>query len=63
MATTKFEQDHDVKHFWIFPYRWNLRLIFKNLWNPDDPRILPPKQFGVGWNVNFHALLTKIRRR
>ncbi len=31
------------------------------LWNPDDPRILTEHVFGVGWAVNFHALLRKLR--
>jgi hypothetical protein len=25
-------------------------------WNPESPRILQPKAFGVGWDVNFAAL-------
>jgi uncharacterized membrane protein len=27
-------------------------------WNPDDPRLLTPRAFGVGWAVN----LARIRR-
>ena len=23
-------------------------------WNPDDPRLLTPRDFGVGWAVNLH---------
>jgi hypothetical protein len=26
------------------------------LWNPDDPAVLVPHAFGVGWTVNFAAL-------
>ncbi len=26
------------------------------LWNPEDPRLLVPTAFGVGWSVNFAAL-------
>lgn len=25
-------------------------------WNPDDPRLLTPKVFGVGWTVNLYWL-------
>jgi hypothetical protein len=32
------------------------------LWNPDDHRILTESVFGVGWTVNFHALLQSARR-
>lgn len=63
MAKKKFEQDHDVKRWWIFPYRWNLRSIFKDVWNPNEPRILPPKQFGVGWGINFCAIMKKLKSK
>lgn len=23
------------------------------LWNPDDPRVLTPQAFGVGWSLNM----------
>jgi hypothetical protein len=26
-------------------------------WNPDDPRILTPRAFGVGWDINVGRLL------
>lgn len=61
MTDKKFEQDHDVKHLWIFPYRWNPQAIFKDVWNPCEPRILPPKQFGVGWGINLYAVLKKLK--
>ncbi|HUX05571.1 MAG TPA: DUF5808 domain-containing protein [Acidimicrobiales bacterium] len=25
-------------------------------WNPDDPRLLTPKVFGVGWTINLYWL-------
>ncbi|MFH1486530.1 MAG: DUF5808 domain-containing protein [Chloroflexota bacterium] len=28
-------------------------------WNPDDDRIFTDRVFGVGWAINFHALLRK----
>ena len=27
------------------------------LWNPNEPRLLVPKVFGWGWDVNFARLL------
>jgi len=51
------EKDRDVKKFLGMPMRWNQDKIFKDVWNPEEDRILPPKQFGVGWGLNVHALL------
>jgi hypothetical protein len=28
-------------------------------WNPDDPRLLTPRAFGVGWDINFGRLLSR----
>ena len=55
--TQRPERDHDVRTFGGIPYRWNWRKVFADVWNPNEPRVFPPKQFGVGWGVNFHALL------
>lgn len=61
MTNKKFEQDHNVKRWGVFPYRWNFRSIFKDVWNPNELRILPPKQFGIGWGLNVHALMKKLK--
>ena len=42
------------------PMNWNSKMIFKTLWNKDDDRLFPPKAFGVGWTVNFHAVGRKL---
>ncbi len=34
----------------------------ERLWNPDDPRILTPPVFGVGWSVNLCHLAAGARR-
>jgi hypothetical protein len=52
----KNNKDKNVKQFLGLPMRWDHKNIFKNLWNKEDDRIFPPKQFGIGWSVNFHAL-------
>lgn len=35
-------------------------------WNPHDPRLLTPKSFGWGYDINFYELLARMgimRRR
>ena len=44
----------------VVPYdfrRPTLRRFKSRWWNPDDPRILTPRAFGVGWDVNLGRLL------
>ena len=62
MTSEMLEQDRDVKHWWIFPYRWNRKKVFSDLWNEKEPRIFPPKQFGIGWGLNFHAVWNRLKR-
>jgi hypothetical protein len=31
------------------------------LWNPDDPRVLVPALFGVGWSMNLARLARDLR--
>jgi len=42
------------------PVEWDSKKPFKNLWNRNSDQILLPKGFGVGWTINFHAVLKKI---
>jgi hypothetical protein len=48
------------------PYSWR-RVTWANIkkgfWNADDPRLLVPKVFGWGYDLNLAALWKKIRRR
>ncbi len=30
-------------------------------WNPADSRLFTPELFGIGWAINFHALLDKLK--
>ncbi len=53
------DQNKDIKKWMGMPMRWDPQNMFKNLWNPHDDRIFPPKYFGMGWSLNFHALLKK----
>ena len=51
------------------PYDFRLpnpRRFMDAWWNPDDPHLFTPRDFGVGWAVNFHhlyKLLTAEKRR
>jgi hypothetical protein len=52
---------------WLgIPYDWRKPswARFKSrVWNANDPRLWTPKTFGWGFDINFHALWQKIRRR
>lgn len=52
----KTDPDKDVKEFLGMPMRWDRKNMFKGLWDSNDDRIFPPKYFGIGWTLNFHAL-------
>jgi Family of unknown function (DUF5808) len=41
-------------------WEWNVPKMLHNYWNADDDRIFLPKVFGIGWDVNGHALLRRI---
>lgn len=44
----------------VVPYdfrRPTIRRIKSRWWNPRDPRILTPRAFGVGWDVNLARLV------
>ena len=57
----KKPNDKNVKTFLGMPMRWESKNMFRNLWNKEDHRIFPPKYFGIGWDLNFHALLSKMK--
>jgi len=46
------------------PYDWRRptwERVKSRMWNPEDPRLLAPKAFGWGYDVNLHALLRRLR--
>ncbi len=48
------------------PYDWRRPTSERaksRLWNPDDPRLFPPKSFGWGWTINFYWLVHPRRWR
>ncbi len=54
----KAVSDGDAEFFGL-PMNWDWRNIHKEIWNPEDPRVFPPKRFGIGWGLNVHAMLKK----
>jgi len=48
----------------IFPYDFRIPTIErlkKSYWNPYERRIFTPQVFGIGWTINFCALLENMR--
>jgi len=46
------------------PYDFRIPTIekFKEAyWNPFESRIFSPRVFGIGWAINFYALLERLR--
>lgn len=43
------------------PVNWDWKNWHKGMWNPEDDTLFPPKRVGIGWTVNFHAVLKKAK--
>ena len=46
------------------PYEFRLptlERIRETYWNPYNSRILVPEALGIGWTINFYALLERLR--
>jgi hypothetical protein len=39
----------------------SLQKLINTYWNADADRILMPAAFGIGWGINFHPLLERLR--
>jgi len=48
------------KTFLGMPMNWDRKNPFKNLWNANNDEIFPPKNFGIGWTINFHTVGRKL---
>ncbi len=47
---------------WLgMPVSWDTKNWSKGIWNPEDKRLFPPKRLGIGWTINVHAVLKKLR--
>jgi Family of unknown function (DUF5808) len=50
----------------VVPYdlrRPTVRRLASRVWSPDDPRLLMPHGFGVGWTVNVGRVARLVRGR
>ena len=56
------EQQQQQQTFLGMPtnWEWNVPKMARNYWNPDDDRVFPPRVFGIGWDLNGHALLRRL---
>ena len=52
--------------FWGIPYNWSrpsAKDLARDVWDPSDDRILPPKTYGWGYGLNLAAVVKRLRRR
>ena len=60
----KNEREWHGKVVGFMPYDFRLptgERLKEAYWNPYDSRILTPDVFGIGWAINFYALLERMR--
>lgn len=58
------EERHWHGKLGFIPYDFRLPTIERlkqAYWNPESDSIFGPEAWGIGWAVNFHALLEKMR--
>lgn len=62
MTKEQQEQEQKQQTFFGMPMNWefDLRKMARNCWNPEDDRVFPPRVFGIGWDLNGHALLRRL---
>jgi hypothetical protein len=60
MAETKQQQQQQTFFGLPMSWEWNVDKMMRNLWNPEDERVFTPKVFGIGWDVNGHAVLRRL---
>lgn len=56
--------DNEQRRFLGVPYdlrRPTIRRFRERWWNSHDPRVIVPKPFGWGWDVNLGALPGRLR--
>ena len=58
------EERHWHGKIGIIPYDFRMPTIERlkeSYWNPDNSRIFTSEALGIGWAINFYALLEKLR--
>ena len=62
MSKMEREPAFNPKTRWFgMPVAWDWRHWSKSVWNPQDCRLFPPRRMGIGWSLNFHQLLKRMR--
>jgi hypothetical protein len=63
---TPHRNDDAHGRFLGVPYDWRkptLERFKSRVWNDNDDRIVVPRWYGWGYDVNFHALSKRVRPR
>jgi hypothetical protein len=50
------------KFLGVVPYdfrRPTLARVKERMWNPEDERIITPRDFGIGWTLNLYQLRSR----
>ena len=58
------EERHWHGKLGFIPYDFRLPSIERfreSYWNTDSSQVFTPEAWGIGWAINFHALLEKMR--
>ena len=48
----------------LVPYDFRIPTVERlraRMWAPDDPQVVMPQVFGMGWTLNFGRLLAQVR--
>jgi hypothetical protein len=53
-------EHQEQRRFLGMPVNWDWKNFNKGVWNPEDPRLFPPKRVGIGWTINFYELLKRL---
>jgi hypothetical protein len=60
LAAASWLKGGDSGTLWGIPYDWRRPTVTRaksRLWNPAEPRLIVPRFFGLGWDINFARLL------
>jgi len=55
-------KDQKTGTFLGVPYDWRRPTLARykaRLWNPDEPRLIVPRAYGWGYDINFARLLRR----
>lgn len=61
MPRKNSKQEKEQLRFFGMPMKWDWQNFHKDIWNPQDNRVFPPKHFGIGWGFNVAALWKRLQ--